>query len=94
MRDFERNQFLRQFHGSGAHHKGVDPRTFRFITLMRELLFKWGDGWIPEKDCAITAATAGAQWEMRVRDAKKKQGAIKPGSPLNNLILPETAKVG
>lgn len=92
MRDFERNQFLRQFHGSEAHHKGVDPRTFAFITHMRKLLMRWGDGWISEHDCAITAATAGAQWELKIQDAKKKQGAIKPESPLNNLVLPDSVK--
>lgn len=90
MKDFEKNQFLRQFHGSEAHHKGVDPVTFERITEMRKLLFKWGGGWISEHDCAITAATCGAQWEMRIRDAKAKQKPFTPGveSPLNSLILP------
>lgn len=91
MRDFERNQFLRQFHGSDAHHKGVDPITFQRITELRKFLFKWGGGWISENDCAITAATAGAQWELRIRDAKKKQHAagVESLSPLKNLILPK-----
>lgn len=88
MPSMEKNQFLRQFHGSGQQRDPVTPRTMRFITKMRKLLQEHAEGLISEEECAITAATAAAQWEMKKRERRR---TAQP-SVLDSLILPPSAE--
>lgn len=84
MPSLEKNQFLRKYFGSEARRDGVSPRTMEFTRKMLALLKEYADGWISEDECAVTAATAGAQWEMQ----KLKHKAAARPSVLSGLVLP------
>lgn len=89
-----KNQFLRHYFDGGASAEKLPPpdaATKKFISDLRKLLYRYADGWISEEQCAITAGTAAAQWDIRIRNERAKS---RPASPLDNLILPDSVRSG